>query len=113
MRSDREKLLDILEATDRIERYIVFGRERFERDELVQTWFVQNLQIIGEACRSLSQNTRDLAPAIPWKQIIGMRNILAHTYFDIDFDIVWTAISVNIPELRPQINQLLRAIESR
>ena len=65
MRSDREKLLDILEAIDRIERYIIFGRERFEHDELVQTWFVQNLQIIGEACRSLSQNTRELAPPFP------------------------------------------------
>ncbi len=107
MRSDREKLLDILEAGDRIERYVAFERERFEQDELVQTWFVQNLQIIGEASHSLSQSTRDLAPNIPWKQIIGMRNVLAHTYFDIDLDIVWTAVSVSIPALKPQINQLL------
>ena len=92
MRSDREKPLDILEAMDRIERYVVFGKERFETDELVQTWFIQNLQIIGEASRSLSQSTRDLDPTIPWKQIIGMRNILTHAYFEIDLDLVWTAV---------------------
>lgn len=107
MRDDREKLLDILEACDRCARYVAYGRERFEQDELVQTWFIQNLQIIGEASRSLSQETRDLSPEVQWKQIIGMRNILAHTYFDIDLDIVWTAVSVNSPTLKIQITQLL------
>ena len=46
MRSDREKFLDIMEAMNRIERYVFFGKERFETDELVQTWFIQNLPII-------------------------------------------------------------------
>lgn len=103
MRDDFEKLTDMLEAIDRIERYAVLGRERFAADELVQSWFIQHLQIIGEAARTLSQSTRDLAPEIPWKQIIGMRNVLAHTYFDIDLEIVWTAVAVNVPALKPQI----------
>ena len=51
MRSDSEKLKDILEAIERIERYEVQGREAFEQNELIQTWFIQNLQIIGEASR--------------------------------------------------------------
>jgi uncharacterized protein with HEPN domain len=110
MRSDREKLLDILEACERIDRYTILGRERFEQDELVQAWFIQNLQIIGEACRSLSKDTRDLASEVPWKQIIGMRNILTHTYFDIDLGIVWTAVSVNIPALQPQIDRLFNQL---
>ncbi len=110
MRCDREKLLDIMEAMDRIERYVVFGKERFETDELVQTWFIQNLQIIGEASRSLSQLTRDLDPTIPWKQIIGMRNILTHAYFEIDLDLVWTAVYINVPKLKPQIDQLLNRL---
>ena len=99
MRSDREKLLDIMEAMDRIERYVVFGKERFETDELVQTWFIQNLQIIGEASRSLSQSSRDLDPTIPWKQIIGMRNILTHAYFEIDLDLVWTGFTLKFQTL--------------
>ena len=49
MRSDRERLLDVIEAIERIEKYTAQGREAFERDELVQTWVVHHLQIIGEA----------------------------------------------------------------
>jgi len=57
MRSDREKLLDILEAIERIEQYAVQGREAFEQNELIQTWFIQNLQVIGEAApRSLQKS---------------------------------------------------------
>ncbi|MGB3536261.1 MAG: HepT-like ribonuclease domain-containing protein [Microcoleaceae cyanobacterium] len=54
MRDDPEKLHDILEAIERINRYVVLGRERFETDELVQTWFIQHLQIIGEAAKCFS-----------------------------------------------------------
>jgi len=58
MRSDREKIHDILEAIERIERYTIQGRQAFEQNELIQTWFVQNLQVIGEASRALSSTTR-------------------------------------------------------
>ncbi|EDZ93365.1 nucleotidyltransferase [Limnospira fusiformis KN01] len=54
MRSDLEKLLDMLEAIERIERYAVQGRSAYEQNELIQTWFIQNLQIIGEAARALT-----------------------------------------------------------
>lgn len=88
MRDDREKLQDILEAIDRINRYAVQGRQEFERNELIQFWFTQNLQIIGEAARSLSAVIRNQHPEVPWTKMIGMRNILAHNYFEIDLEIV-------------------------
>ena len=51
MRDDRERLQDILEAIERVEKYTARGREVFERDELVRTWIVHYIQIIGEAAR--------------------------------------------------------------
>ena len=54
MRDDRERLLDILEAIERIEKYTSKGREVFKDDELIQTWVVHHLKIIGEATRALS-----------------------------------------------------------
>jgi uncharacterized protein with HEPN domain len=64
MRDDRERLLDILEAIERIEKYTSKGREVFEDDELIQTWVVHHLEIIGEATRRslqrLSRTTRRL-----------------------------------------------------
>jgi uncharacterized protein with HEPN domain len=110
MRDDREKLQDILEAIERIERYAIQGRQAFEQNELIQTWFIQNLQIIGEASRALSSIIRDHNPEIPWTEIIGMRNILTHNYFEIDFDIVWAVVEQEIPSLKRKIEAVLRAL---
>lgn len=53
MRNERERLLDILEAIERIEKYAEEGKDTFESDELIQTWIVHHITIIGEACRTL------------------------------------------------------------
>ena len=53
MRDDKERILDMLEAIENIERHAEKGREAFERDELIQTWFVHHLEIIGEAASKL------------------------------------------------------------
>lgn len=56
MRDDRERLLDIREAIAQIERYASRGQEAFENDELIQSWIVSHLQLIGEASRSMSES---------------------------------------------------------
>jgi len=56
MRGEKERLLDILEAIERIEKYAIEGKPAFEADELIQTWVVHHISIIGEACRSLSDD---------------------------------------------------------
>ena len=55
MREPQERLRDILEAIDRIQRYAERGREAFEQDELIQNWFVHHLQVIGESARAFPQ----------------------------------------------------------
>jgi uncharacterized protein with HEPN domain len=110
VRDDREKLQDILEAIERIDRYAVQGKQAFEQNELIQTWFTQNLQIIGEASRSLSSQIRDQYPAIPWTKMIGMRNILTHNYFEIDLDIVWAVVEQELPSLKQAVEAILRSL---
>ena len=56
---------------------------------------------------------RALATDIPWPKIIGMRNVLAHGYFDIDTDIVWQAVTNDVPALKPGILRLLAHIADR
>ncbi len=53
MRSERERLLDILEAIERIEKYAAKGKRAFKNDELIQNWMVNHITVIGEACRAL------------------------------------------------------------
>lgn len=110
MRDDQEKLQDILEAIERIDRYAVQGRQVFEQNELIQTWFTQNLQVIGEASRSLSSDIRDQHPEVPWSKIIGMRNISTHNYFEIDRDIVWLAIEQELLSLKQAIAAIWKSL---
>ena len=107
MRNDRERLLDVLEAVERIDRYARKGRETFERDELVQTWIVHNLQIIGESCRAISPEFRDAHPEIPWNQITGIRHHIVHGYMSVDWGILWRVATCNLPPLAEALERIV------
>jgi uncharacterized protein with HEPN domain len=111
VRNPAERLHDILEAIAAIERHLDGDKTAFEHDELRQSWFLRHLQIIGEAARALPAEVRNLAPEIPWPTIIGMRNVLVHGYFDIDTDIVWQAVTADLPVLKPAVVSLLERAE--
>ena len=113
MRDSRIWLNDIHEAIERIERYSAHGRETFEQDELIQTWVIHHLQVIGEACRSLEPEFREQHAEIPWSQIIGMRHILVHRYFNIDVETVWAVVERDLPELKRQIAAILNTSGER
>ncbi|QQS45939.1 MAG: DUF86 domain-containing protein [Acidobacteriota bacterium] len=107
MRDDRERLLDIQEAIERIEKYASQGREVFEQDELIQTWVPHHLQILCEAARAISNDFKQHNPEISWVQIAGMRNILVHQYFGIDLAVVWAVIERDLTALKNQVADLL------
>lgn len=108
MRDNNERVLDMLEAVERIERYAAKGRDAFYENELIQTWFIHHLQIICEAASKLSADFRNTYRDIPWAQIVAMRNIIAHEYFGIDQDAVWQVVARNLPELKHKLNVLYR-----
>jgi uncharacterized protein with HEPN domain len=110
MRSDQERFLDILEAIEKIERYSIRGKETFVTDELLQVWIVRHLQIIGEAANRVSTETQANFPAIPWKNIVGMRHILVHGYFEIDLDIVWSVIENDLLPLKVQFQEAYKLL---
>lgn len=107
MRSDRERLLDILEAIERIDRYAARGAHALADDELVQTWIIHHLEIIGEAARGLSAEFRQKHAHVPWKAVIGMRNVLVHGYFGIDRAAVQAAVEQDLPQLKADVRALL------
>jgi uncharacterized protein with HEPN domain len=111
MRDDRERLLDIMGAIERIEKYGKLGFDEFMRNELIQNWIVHHLQIIGEAVRSLPDSFREKHSEIPWSKIIGMRNILTHQYFGIDVDVVWAVIENDLPDLKDKITRILQKLD--
>ena len=107
MRDRRERLRDILEAIERTEKYAARGKAAFDQDELVQVWILHHLQVIGEAARSLDPELIMDLPEIPWSDIIGMRHVLVHHYFEIDTEIVWSVVERDLPRLKEQVRARL------
>ena len=69
--------------------------------------FVKLVEIIGEAVYMLTKEYRAAHPTVPWRQIEGMRHVLVHGYYTIDPLTLWETIEVDIPTLKPLIDQLL------
>jgi len=97
---DRDRVRDMLDRARRV-RSIVAGLEpeQFLEDELVSTTVTHHLQDIGEAARCLSLETREQTPSVPWRSLIGMRNVIVHEYMRIDFALVWSAATEHVPTL--------------
>lgn len=107
MRRDLDRLRDILEAIEAIERHTAAGRERFDRDELVRTWCLKHVEVIGEAVSRLSEDLRSRHATVPWRAIIGMRNTLVHGYFDVDWEAVWAVVENDLGALRSAVVTIL------
>jgi uncharacterized protein with HEPN domain len=75
---------------------------------LIQTWVVHHITIIGEACRTLSDDCQARYTNVPWADIVGMRNILVHHYFGIDTEAVWSVVERDLPELKLNIQAILK-----
>lgn len=95
-----DSLLDILELIERIERQTGgLSREAFLEDADVQDATAYRLLAIGEAAKALDDDLRSRYSHIPWRQILGMRNILAHEYFTRESEIIWETLEAGLPEL--------------
>jgi uncharacterized protein with HEPN domain len=109
MRSPQERLLDILEAIARIERYVALGKARFLEDELIQVWMVHHLERIGEAAARLGREFQEAHPQVPWREMVAMRNLLVHEYFSVDLEEVWETVVRDLPLLKAKIQTLLES----
>jgi uncharacterized protein with HEPN domain len=106
MRSDADRLSDILDAIAKIGERITESIDAFQSDEMLQVWVIHHLQVIGEAARGVSQSLKDLHPEVPWSEIIALRNILVHEYFGLNMHQVWTMTQKDLPELEAQVQRI-------
>jgi uncharacterized protein with HEPN domain len=84
-------------------------RENLESDPVLSLALVRLLEIVGEAANRVSHNTRLRHPAIPWSQIVGLRNRLVHGYDSVDMDVVWMILTTDLPPLVAQLEAILAA----
>jgi uncharacterized protein with HEPN domain len=107
MKDDGVYLSHIEDAISSIQEYAAGGKEAFIATKMIQDAVIRNLEIIGEAVKKISPDTRARAPEIPWKQISGLRDVLIHDYFGVDLDTVWLVVENRLPVLKRQIRNLL------
>ncbi|OHB37591.1 MAG: hypothetical protein A3C38_07275 [Planctomycetes bacterium RIFCSPHIGHO2_02_FULL_50_42] len=108
MQRDKEYLLDILEAA----RFAVSytgnkTREEFLKDIQCQDAVIRRIEIIGEAARRVSVETRATLK-LPWSEMVGMRNLMIHEYDDIDMTTVWVTVRRDLPPLIYSLEEILR-----
>jgi uncharacterized protein with HEPN domain len=97
---DMARLWDMLDAArTAVEFTEGVGFEGFLKDRKTRNAVERNLEIIGEAARCVSQETREGLSDIPWRSVIGLRNVLAHEYGDIRYEILWTVVRDKLPPL--------------
>ena len=106
MRSDADRVSDILAAAAKINERITDSIDAFQRDEMLQVWVIHHLQVIGEAARGVSQSLKERHPEVPWPQIVALRNILVHEYFGLNMYQVWTMIQKDLPKLEEQVRHI-------
>ena len=100
---------DILESIILLEKYLQgVTEEQFHMSQDKQDLAVRRLEIIGEAATHIPQEYKDQYSDIPWNKMSGIRNILIHEYFGINYDTIWKTVTQFIPLLKIQIEELLK-----
>ncbi len=107
-RAWRLRIEDILEAINNIaEDIAAMEYQQFQNDRKTRNSVIRELQIIGEAARYIPPEIEARYPNIPWRLMRGMRNILVHEYFGVDWAIIWQTAKVNLPPLEGSLQKIL------
>lgn len=110
MRSDRLRLQDMLDAMKVVSAYLPADRADFDSNPPIQSHIFRHIMIIGEAAWNLSGPLKQQYPQVPWRKIEGMRHVLVHDYFKVNWTRVYETARDDVPVLRPQIEAMLAAL---
>jgi uncharacterized protein with HEPN domain len=103
---DQQALADILGVLDRALQFPIPDRQTLEETTYLQDALIRCLEVLGEATKRLSSETRTRNPEIPWRAMAGMRDVLIHAYDQIDLEEVWLAYQ-RFSEIRSQVAVIL------
>jgi len=104
MKDDLVFIKHILDSINAIEKFSEgLTKEKLVANRLKQSAIVREIEVIGEAVKSISENLRDKHNEVEWKEIAGTRDKMNHHYFGVDYGIVWNIVQINLPRLKKHI----------
>ena len=111
-RSPTQFLNDILRGIEQINVFVgTMTYDEFVNDLKTGRAVTQTLEIIGEAAKNLPAKLRNHYPTVPWADMSGLRDKIAHFYFGIDYKIVWNVVKEKLPEIKPLIDNIIKELK--
>jgi uncharacterized protein with HEPN domain len=102
-------LEDMLKSMERIEEYLGdIDFKKFKRTHMVVDAIIRNFEIIGEASKNIPTEFKDKYPEIPWKKMYGLRNLISHEYFWIDYEMIWEIAKNNLPGNKIDLEKIIK-----
>jgi uncharacterized protein with HEPN domain len=102
-------LADIEEACEKVLRFTAnLDRDAAFAEAMRLDAILYNLHVIGEAVKKLPNVVRASRPGVPWREIAGMRDVVAHATFALDLALIWDAVQRDVPELLAAVRELRR-----
>ena len=113
-RTYRLYLNDIIQAMRKIEKYSQgLNYDSFVNNDMVIDAMLRNIEVIGEAAAQIPDTIKQQYSHIPWKKIIGLRNIVIHEYFGVDLDNIWKIVTENIPEAKQRLVEMFDELDKK
>ena len=110
-KADEAWLWDMLDAARAISEFIADKtHDDYLANRMLRGAVERHIEIIGKAARHVSETFRQSHPEIPWRSIIGQRNVLAHDYGDIKHDLIWRVVTERVPTLIDMLQELVPEI---
>jgi len=107
-------LNDVVECSKKIRKYTKNkSYQQFINDEILIDAVIRNLEVIGEAVKHIPVEIKRSYPDVQWKKISGLRDVLIHDYFGVNYELLWDIIKHKVPEFEKQIKSILKEIKHR
>jgi uncharacterized protein with HEPN domain len=97
-----------LDALNKTTQFVAIGKEAYLQSPLIQSAVAYQIQIIGELFREVPSDFRNLYSQIEWHNWVGLRHIIVHKFFDLDFDVIWKIVEIELPKLKIEVEKILQ-----
>jgi len=101
-------LEDMFQSMQRIEEYLGdLDFKEFKKTFIVVDAVIRNFEIIGEASKKIPISIQEKYPEIPWRKMYGLRNLISHEYFGIDYELLWEIAKNNLPQNQMDLQKII------